>query len=211
MCLCNIVLPIIIDIEIHNVYFRALYCLAVMRLNSWHMCVCVVHNILDIEKIMCGRFQGTVLPGSHAIERYLIEEQIDRIIHTNYIERKDWWVSVHVCVKREFGQWVCVCVCTFVYAGMNLPLCFMYVKRLLSSKRGTESVCAQICVCVRCVVGWLVCVYLFDITLVIFLPHQMDFHTEKNPFVFLFDLVASKNSVAVSVICWSKICNRNWS
>nr|KAG5706568.1 hypothetical protein BaRGS_028739 [Batillaria attramentaria] len=35
------------------------------------------------------REKDTVLPGSHAIERYLIEEQIDRIIHTNHFERKD--------------------------------------------------------------------------------------------------------------------------
>ena len=41
---------------------------------------------------VCVWFQGTLLPGSHAIERYLIEEQIDRIIHTNYVERKDWSV-----------------------------------------------------------------------------------------------------------------------
>ncbi|CAG5121145.1 unnamed protein product, partial [Candidula unifasciata] len=33
--------------------------------------------------------QGTILPGSHAIERYLIEEQINRIIDSNYIERKE--------------------------------------------------------------------------------------------------------------------------
>lgn len=33
--------------------------------------------------------EGPVLPGSHAIERYLIEEQLSRIIHTNHRERKD--------------------------------------------------------------------------------------------------------------------------
>ncbi|XP_062577791.1 nuclear cap-binding protein subunit 1-like [Saccostrea cucullata] len=33
--------------------------------------------------------EGPVLPGSHSIERYLIEEQIDRIISTYYAERKD--------------------------------------------------------------------------------------------------------------------------
>ncbi|XP_025076781.1 nuclear cap-binding protein subunit 1-like [Pomacea canaliculata] len=33
--------------------------------------------------------EETVLPGSHAIERYLIEEQIDCIIHANNEERKD--------------------------------------------------------------------------------------------------------------------------
>lgn len=33
--------------------------------------------------------EGPVLPGSHSIERYLIEEQIDRILCTNFAERKD--------------------------------------------------------------------------------------------------------------------------
>ncbi|KAL5004537.1 hypothetical protein ScPMuIL_017993 [Solemya velum] len=33
--------------------------------------------------------EGPVLPGSHAIERYLIEEQLNRIIHTHHKERKD--------------------------------------------------------------------------------------------------------------------------
>ncbi|XP_046556398.1 nuclear cap-binding protein subunit 1-like [Haliotis rubra] len=33
--------------------------------------------------------EGSVLPGSHAIERYLIEEHLHKIIHTYCIERKD--------------------------------------------------------------------------------------------------------------------------
>ena len=94
MFLCSIVLPIIIDTETNKCVFQGCVLPCSRAFELWHMCVCVcvcvVHSILDIEKIMCGPFQGTVLPGSHAIERYLIEEQIDRIIHTNYIERKDW-------------------------------------------------------------------------------------------------------------------------
>ncbi|KAK3584715.1 hypothetical protein CHS0354_036492 [Potamilus streckersoni] len=33
--------------------------------------------------------EGPVLPGSHAIERYLIEDHLNRIIHSTYLERKD--------------------------------------------------------------------------------------------------------------------------
>ncbi|KAK7116077.1 nuclear cap-binding protein subunit 1-like [Littorina saxatilis] len=54
--------------------------------------------------------EGTVLPGSHAIERYLIEEQIDRIIHTNYKERKD-------CAAALLS-----------YPVKNLPLNYMIVE-----------------------------------------------------------------------------------
>ena len=32
-----------------------------------------------------------MLPGSHAIERYLIEEQLRRIICTHATDRKDWY------------------------------------------------------------------------------------------------------------------------
>ena len=36
-------------------------------------------------------FQGQgILPGSQAIERYLLEEHITRIISTHHFERKDW-------------------------------------------------------------------------------------------------------------------------
>lgn len=45
----------------------------------------VVFRLFDYTDVP----EDTVLPGSHAIERYLIEEQIDRIIHTNHLERKD--------------------------------------------------------------------------------------------------------------------------
>ncbi|GFO14665.1 nuclear cap-binding protein subunit 1, partial [Plakobranchus ocellatus] len=45
----------------------------------------VVFRLFDYTDVP----QGDVLPGSHAIERYLIEEQLDRIIHTNHFERKD--------------------------------------------------------------------------------------------------------------------------
>ena len=33
--------------------------------------------------------QGPVLPGHHAIERYLIEDQLDQLLHIHHIERKD--------------------------------------------------------------------------------------------------------------------------
>ena len=222
MCLFNIVLPIIIDIEIHNAYFRALYCLAVMRLNSWHMCVCGTQysrhwkdHVWAISGYCVAR---------QSCDWTLSHRGADWSHHSHQLHRTKRLVSECaygcVCVKREFGQWVCVCACLCMQAWICLCMfyvCIMDVKRLLS-KRETESVCVctDMCVCVyvcavRCVVGWLVCVYLFDMTLVIFLPHQMDFHTEKNSFVFPFDLVASKNSVVVSVICWSKIYNRNGS
>ena len=44
-------------------------------------------------------FQGPTLPGSHAIERFLIEDNLHRIIHTFHKERKDWYVlrSEFVC------------------------------------------------------------------------------------------------------------------
>lgn len=34
--------------------------------------------------------QEPVLPGAHSIERYLIEEQLHKIIHKHHLERKDW-------------------------------------------------------------------------------------------------------------------------
>ena len=33
--------------------------------------------------------EGPVLPGSHAIERYLMEETLHRIIHVHSLERKN--------------------------------------------------------------------------------------------------------------------------
>ncbi|XP_013421265.1 nuclear cap-binding protein subunit 1-like [Lingula anatina] len=33
--------------------------------------------------------EGPVMPGSHAIERYLVEEHLHRILHTHHLERKD--------------------------------------------------------------------------------------------------------------------------
>ncbi|XP_064607939.1 nuclear cap-binding protein subunit 1-like [Liolophura sinensis] len=45
----------------------------------------VVFRLFDYTDVP----EGPVLPGAHAIERYLIEEQLHRIIHTNHLERKD--------------------------------------------------------------------------------------------------------------------------
>jgi len=72
----------------------------------------VVFRLFDYTDVP----QGTVLPGSHAIERYLIEEQINRIIHTNHRERKDCAASLlaypaknkiplnYMIVEVMFGQ-----------------------------------------------------------------------------------------------------------
>lgn len=45
----------------------------------------VVFRMFDYTDIP----EGPVLPGAHAIERYLLEDQLDTIIHTYHIERKD--------------------------------------------------------------------------------------------------------------------------
>ncbi|XP_059175429.1 nuclear cap-binding protein subunit 1-A-like [Physella acuta] len=67
----------------------------------------VVFRLFDYTDVP----QGTVLPGSHAIERYLIEEQIDRIIHTNHLERK-------ICADSLLG-----------YTAKNkIPLNYMIVE-----------------------------------------------------------------------------------
>lgn len=34
--------------------------------------------------------QGPILPGAHAIERYLIEEHLHQIIELYHYERKEW-------------------------------------------------------------------------------------------------------------------------
>ncbi|ESO92366.1 hypothetical protein LOTGIDRAFT_190753 [Lottia gigantea] len=45
----------------------------------------VVFRIFDYTDVP----EGTVLPGSHAIERYLIEEHLQKIIDSNFLERKE--------------------------------------------------------------------------------------------------------------------------
>ncbi|XP_064620133.1 nuclear cap-binding protein subunit 1-like [Lineus longissimus] len=45
----------------------------------------VVFRLFDFTDVP----EGPILPGSHAIERYLIEEQLHRILHTHHLERKD--------------------------------------------------------------------------------------------------------------------------
>lgn len=42
--------------------------------------------------------EGPVLPGSHAIERFLIEEHLRQIIDNCYYERKDWYVPFCECL-----------------------------------------------------------------------------------------------------------------
>lgn len=45
----------------------------------------VVFRLFDYTDVP----EGPVLPGSHSIERFLIEDQLHNIIHTNHFERKD--------------------------------------------------------------------------------------------------------------------------
>lgn len=40
--------------------------------------------------------EGPLLPGSHAIERFLIEEHLRQIINTFYFERKDWYAIQYI-------------------------------------------------------------------------------------------------------------------
>ena len=32
------------------------------------------------------------MPGAHSVERYLVEESLNRIINTHYKDRKEWYV-----------------------------------------------------------------------------------------------------------------------
>lgn len=45
--------------------------------------------------------QGPVMPGSHSVERFVIEENLHCIIKTHWKERKTWWVAVLVGVTPE--------------------------------------------------------------------------------------------------------------
>ena len=55
----------------------------------------MIRIIYPLPKIVFRMFDYTdvpeqyVLPGAHAIERYLIEDEIANIIHTYHMERKD--------------------------------------------------------------------------------------------------------------------------
>ncbi|KAK6188882.1 hypothetical protein SNE40_004967 [Patella caerulea] len=72
----------------------------------------VVFRIFDYTDVP----EGTVLPGSHAIERYLIEEQINKIIDSNYLERKECAAALlsfptknklplnYIIIETVFGQ-----------------------------------------------------------------------------------------------------------
>ena len=35
--------------------------------------------------------KGPTMPGAHSIERYLVEESLNRIINTHYKDRKEWY------------------------------------------------------------------------------------------------------------------------
>lgn len=37
--------------------------------------------------------QGPVMPGSHSVERFVIEENLHCIIKTHWKERKTWWLT----------------------------------------------------------------------------------------------------------------------
>lgn len=41
---------------------------------------------------MDANHQGPVMPGSHSVERFVIEENLHCIIKTHWKERKTWWV-----------------------------------------------------------------------------------------------------------------------
>lgn len=45
----------------------------------------------------------TLLNLFHAIERYLIEEQLHIIVYSNFLERKDWYGFRFVCICRLFA------------------------------------------------------------------------------------------------------------
>ncbi len=51
--------------------------------------------------------QGPVMPGSHSVERFVIEENLHCIIKTHWKERKTWWetngVMVQICPVLTIG------------------------------------------------------------------------------------------------------------
>ncbi len=82
--------------------------------------------------------EGPVLPGSHAVERYLIEEQLNQIIHTNHLERKDCAAALlsmpvkskiplnYMIVEVMFGQLFQLPRCPYLelfYGSTLIELC----------------------------------------------------------------------------------------
>lgn len=57
--------------------------------------------------VLFNHHQGPVMPGSHSVERFVIEENLHCIIMTHWKERKTWWVSN---VVNE-----CLITCSNVY------------------------------------------------------------------------------------------------
>ncbi len=49
-----------------------------------------VSFVIRLNIISSFLLKGPVLPGAHAIERYLIEEYLHTVVYSNYKERKDW-------------------------------------------------------------------------------------------------------------------------
>uniref|UniRef100_A0A8C6KSH0 Nuclear cap binding protein subunit 1 n=1 Tax=Nothobranchius furzeri TaxID=105023 RepID=A0A8C6KSH0_NOTFU len=48
--------------------------------------------------------EGPVMPGSHSVERYVIEENLQCIIKTHWKERKTWWVVTLPSYSVIFGE-----------------------------------------------------------------------------------------------------------
>ena len=40
--------------------------------------------------------EGPTMPGAHSIERYLVEESLNRIINAHYKNRKEWLVLIFI-------------------------------------------------------------------------------------------------------------------
>lgn len=70
------------------------------------------------------------MPGAHAIERYLVEEGIERTINAHFKDRKEWCVTLRI-------HYICLCyhVIYFaqVYIFSNGPVLFFngtYICRM---------------------------------------------------------------------------------
>lgn len=62
--------------------------------------------------------QGPSMPGAHAIERFLVEETIERTLNAHFKDRKEWWDALygHLHILYSLFPRMCprYCYCYFV-------------------------------------------------------------------------------------------------
>lgn len=51
----------------------------------------LIKDIYSVNCMIAIFKQGPAMPGSHAIERYLIEDEMRLFIRTHYLDKKDWY------------------------------------------------------------------------------------------------------------------------